>query len=251
MSSVGFIWDIDGVIVDSPHEEAWRAIAAKEPWNVKDFSSDFYFTHVASRPRYEGGNNILALKGVYERMGAGSEEKKKELLERYCSEKDRLIKELIQAGEFKLFPDAVTMLLEAKKRGLFQAAASASKNAKAMLNQVTRSRAVDEIGEAAGIMNEDDTLYCVFDVDACGLDLGGKRNLLEFAARELNKSSRGKISRFIVFEDAPSGIEAASSLGYYSVGAFRIGDKDALEKAGADIVTEDLLTIEIEKLLEI
>ena len=65
--TVAFIWDIDGVVVDSPHEQAWRAVATGAPWDVDQLSSDFYFAHVASRPRYEGGHNILRMNGVYER----------------------------------------------------------------------------------------------------------------------------------------------------------------------------------------
>jgi len=47
VTKVGFLWDIDGVIADSPHENAWRVTAMKEPWNVDELSSDFYFAHVA------------------------------------------------------------------------------------------------------------------------------------------------------------------------------------------------------------
>ena len=41
--TVAFIWDIDGVVVDSPHEQAWRAVATGAPWDVDQLSSDFYF----------------------------------------------------------------------------------------------------------------------------------------------------------------------------------------------------------------
>ena len=72
MNRIGLIWDIDGVVVDSPHEEAWRITAKKEPWNVREFTSDFYFSHVASRARFEGGDNILRLKGIYEKLSKPS-----------------------------------------------------------------------------------------------------------------------------------------------------------------------------------
>lgn len=82
-TNVGFMWDIDGVVVDSLHEDAWRITAMKEPWNVSGLSSDFYFAYVASRPRYEGGQNILQLTGVYERLGATTAEEKRALLEKF------------------------------------------------------------------------------------------------------------------------------------------------------------------------
>jgi len=250
MNSVGLIWDIDGLVVDSPHEEAWRITAMKEPWNVKEFSSDFYFSYVASRPRYEGANNILDLKGVYKRLGAKTEEEKKELLEKYCEQKNRLIRELISSGKFRLFPDAVTLLLKSKKTGILQAAASASKNAKDMLIRVSKSRIIKEVGGDYGVLKEKDNLYSMFDVDACGLDLGGKKNILKFAGEKLNALSAGKIKRMIVFEDAPTGVKAAKSLGYYAIGVLRIGNKKALKEAGADIVSEDLRTIRVKDLLQ-
>jgi len=246
---VGFIWDIDGVVVDSPHEEAWRVTAMREPWNITELSSDFYFAHVASRPRYEGGNNILQLKGVYQRLGAVTEEERAKLLERYCTEKNALIRELIKAGKFKLFADAVSLLLMAKSIGIRQAAASASKNAKDMMFRVSRERIVDEIEDDFGVLNEQDNLYSIFDVDACGLDVGGKEDIQKFAAEQLNAICQDKIRKFVVFEDAPSGISAAKSLGYYAVGVLRIGEEATLRQAGADIVVPDLRVVKLENLL--
>jgi beta-phosphoglucomutase len=248
---VGFIWDIDGVVIDSPHEEAWRITAMKEPWNAEGLTSDFYFTHVASRPRYEGAHNILELLGIYQRLGATTEEGKRQLLESYATEKDTLIKDLIERGEFKLFTDATSLLLKAKRVGILQAAASASKNAKSMLVNVPRSRVLRELGDDFGVLDEGDTLYSVFDFDACGIDVGGKEDILRYAAEGLASVSAEQIERFVVFEDAASGLEAAKSLGYNAVGIFRIGEKQALEEAGANIVTEDLSTIRVEDLLQL
>ena len=249
-TNVGFIWDIDGVVVDSPHEEAWRITVMKEPWNVSELSSEFYFTHVASRPRYEGGNNILEMKGVYERLGARTADEKEILLDKFCTEKNNLIKDLITAGKFRLFPDAITLLLEAKSMGIKQAAASASKNACDMLTRVSRARILKEMGNDFGVLAESDTLLSVFEVNACGLDLYNKADMHELAAAQLNALSGGKVKRFVVFEDAPAGIMAAKSLGYYAVGTLRIGDENALLQAGADIVIRDLQTVKIEALLQ-
>lgn len=249
-TNVGFIWDIDGVVVDSPHEDAWRTTAMKEPWNVSELNSEFYFTHVASIPRYEGGNNILEMKGVYERLGAKTADEKEILLDKFCTEKNNLIKALITAGEFRLFPDAITLLLEAKSMGIKQAAASASKNACDMLTRIPRARILKEMGNDFGVLTESDTLLSVFEVNACGLDLYNKADMQELAAAQLNALSGGNVKRFVVFEDAPAGIMAAKSLGYYAVGILRIGDENALLQAGADIVIRDLQTVKIEALLQ-
>lgn len=250
-SNVGFIWDIDGVLIDSPHEEAWRLTALKEPWNADGLSSEFYFSQVASRPRYEGADNILELLGIYKRLGATTEEEKRALMEAYAAEKDALIKDLIDRGEFRLFTDAVLLLLKAKRAGILQAAASASKNASTMLRNVGRSRVLRELGDDFGALTEGDTLYSVFDFDACGVDVGGKAEILRYAAEGLMALPGVRIDRFFVFEDAPSGMEAAKSLGYCAVGVLRIGEKEALEEAGADLVTDDLDTIGVEDLLRL
>jgi len=247
---VGFIWDIDGVVVDSPHEEAWRITAMKEPWNIEGLSSDFYFNHVASRPRYAGGDSILELKGVYQRLGAVTEDEKESLLEKFCTEKNSLIEQLIDAEKFKLFTDTITILLRAKSIGIKQAAASASKNACRMLSHVTSSRLAEEVGDTFGVLGENDTLLSLFDVDVCGLDIDHKKDILKTAAEQLNTLSETDIERFVVFEDAPTGVKAAKSLGYHAVGILRIGSENVLRQAGADIVTLQPTMAQIEELLQ-
>ncbi len=248
---VGFIWDIDGVVLDSPHEESWRLTLVREPWNTGGLSSDFYFHNVASRPRQEGAHAILELLGVYERLGARCEEDRRGLRDRYAREKDALLKDLIAKGEFTVFSDAVTLLLRASGAGILQAAASASKNARTMLSRVTRSRVRREIGGDLGAMSEEDTLYSLFDFDACGVDVGGKVEILKYAARGLEGLSDPGLDGFLVFEDAASGLTAARSLGYHAVGVLRLGNRETLEKAGADVVTDDLATLEIDDLLDL
>ncbi len=250
-SRVGFIWDIDGVVVDSPHEEAWRVVATREPWSVDELSSEFYFTHVASRPRYEGGDNILRLKGVYDRLGVKGDMERRAILERFCTEKNELIRELIRKGEFKLFADAVIQLLRAKRAGILQAAASASKNVRDMLVRTSRDRILREVGDDSGVLREDDTLYSVFDVDVCGMDLGGKVEIQRFAAERLNELAGGRLRKFVVFEDAPSGVRAAKSLGYRAVGVLRIGKEEELRGAGADLVVTDLREVGVEELVRL
>jgi beta-phosphoglucomutase len=246
-----FIWDIDGVLLDSPHEELWRQTLMREPWNTEGLTSDFYVTYVASRPRLEGAHNILELLGVYRRMGATSHEVKRELLERYASEKDLLTKESIGRGEFKLFTDAAALLLKARRAGILQAAASASKNAGPLLMLVDWPRVLREVGDDFGAMSEGDTLYSLFDFDACGAERGGKVGILRYAARGLRNLVEGRIDKLFVFEDTASGVRSARSLGYHAVGVLRIGERKALEEAGADVVTEDLSTLEIDDLLRL
>lgn len=236
---VGFIWDIDGVVVDSPHEEAWR-ITARE-WGVTDFSPEFYFAYIASRPRYEGGNNILEKKGVYEKLGLKTEEEKKEALERFCAQKNMLIRKLISERKFGVFDMSVAFILESKSKGVRQAAFSASKNAKDMLVLADLIQIVKLLEQRYDFTRKSDTLYSLFDVDACGLySKGDKLEILRIASQRLKEKSNHEIKHFVVFEDASVGIRAAKTAGMFSVGISRIGTAEELWKAGADIVVKDL-----------
>jgi beta-phosphoglucomutase len=229
---VGFIWDVDGVIVDSPHELAWRLTAEMAPWIVGEgrLDSGFYHDHVSGRPRYEGGNAILELFGVYERLGAETDGEKEEVLEQYCTRKNELFKELVSKGRFKVFETSVAMIVEAHARGVIQAMASASKNAKNLIMQITGDH-------RSGIQ---DTLYSLFEVDTSGLSGKSKSELFVFAADRMHELSGGSIKYCIVFEDAPSGIEAGKENLMFCIGVRRIGDRSILIEAGADIVVDDL-----------
>lgn len=249
MHKIGFIWDIDGVVVDSPHEMAWRETVMQDPWSSDGLTSEFYFKHVASRPRYEGGHNILLLLGIYDKLGAETEDERKELLHRFCTQKNNMIQKLISEGRFKIFTDAVRFLLEAKALGIPMAAASASKNATAMLKKVDKNRIIKELGEDFNMFENRGSLMDMFDVDACGLDLGSKEKIQEFAGNEL-KRLYPEIKAFAVFEDAPSGIKAAKNLGYFAVGVYRLGTVDDLRCAGADLIVDDLSKLDIKEFIK-
>ena len=231
-SEVGFIWDVDGVIVDSPHEMAWRLTAEMAPWSVVEgrLDSGFYHDYVSGRPRYEGGNAILERLGVYARLGAETDAAKEEMLEQYCTRKNELFIELVGEGRFEVFETSVAMILEAHTKGVVQAMASASKNAKNLITQITGDH----------ISGIPDTLYSLFEVDASGLSGKSKPEIFAFAADRMHELSGGKIKHYIVFEDAPSGIRAGKENGMFCVSIRRIGDPSILIGAGADIVVDDL-----------
>ena len=246
---IGFIWDIDGVVVDSPHEKAWRNTAKRPEWGITDLSTEFYFTYVASRPRYEGANNILEKKAVYQRLGLKTVAEKRKVLDRFSSQKNQLIRKLILERNFNIFSSSIAFLLEAKSRGLRQAAASASKNVKDMLTLTDLTQIVKSYDQQYDFIKESDTLYSIFDVDACGLDLkGGKLEIFQVASQWLKEKSDYEIKHFIVFEDAPAGIQAAKTAGMFGVGILRIGTAQKLWDAGANIVVNDLGELSFQRL---
>jgi beta-phosphoglucomutase-like phosphatase (HAD superfamily) len=49
----GAIFDVDGVLVASPHEQAWREALAGFA-DPAPFTTEFYQAHVAGKPRLDG-----------------------------------------------------------------------------------------------------------------------------------------------------------------------------------------------------
>ena len=92
------IFDVDGVLVDSPHERAWRE-ALDGFADPAGFTTAFYQAHVAGRPRLEGARAALRhLGGDAARAGA------------YAERKQAAIERLVAAGEFAAIPDAVRLI---------------------------------------------------------------------------------------------------------------------------------------------
>src|ERR1700751_5524978 len=93
------IFDVDGVLVASPHERAWRE-ALGQFGDPAGFTTEFYQAHVAGRPRREGGRAAL------EGLGAPDPATQAPV---YAEVKQALIEQLIADGEFEAFPDAVRL----------------------------------------------------------------------------------------------------------------------------------------------
>ena len=93
----GAIFDVDGVLVASPHERAWREALAGYADPAR-FTTEFYQAHVAGKPRLDGARATLEGLGVPEAAARAPE---------YARKKQALIDRLIAEGSFEAFPDAV------------------------------------------------------------------------------------------------------------------------------------------------
>jgi beta-phosphoglucomutase len=72
----GAIFDVDGVLVDSPHEKAWRealrqlmegdwsAIREQTTWSPEAFTPHVYAVEVSGKPRMSGARAALEYFGV-------------------------------------------------------------------------------------------------------------------------------------------------------------------------------------------
>ncbi len=219
------IFDVDGVLVASPHERAWRE-ALEGYADPEGFTTQFYQAYVAGKPRLDGARAALAHLGV---------QLADELAPAYAETKQALIDQLIDDGSFEAFPDAVRLADALHKAGLKLALASSSKNADAMLRQLS--------------LPDGSPLLSAFDADLSGRDVPrGKPDpaLFQLAAEALGVPP----GECLVVEDAPAGVQAAHAGGMKAVGIARLGDEALLEGAGADIVVTSLDQLDLTALGE-
>jgi beta-phosphoglucomutase len=248
----GAIFDVDGVLVDSPHEAAWRDtfkelmegdwadIRDQTTWTPEAFTPEVYQQVLSGKPRMEGAMAALEYFGVPDPQSR---------VDAYADRKQEMVVKLIEAGKFSPYPDALRFLLAVKNAGIAVAAASSSKNAGLFLRQIR----LDEFAEQEGLdydwIEPGLTLLAVFDVDISGRHFEhGKPNPEIFltAAQELGVEPA---AAFVV-EDAVSGVQAAKAGGFAGLGVARHDDEALLAQAGADIVVSTLDDVDLAGLSE-
>ena len=246
------IFDVDGVLVDSPHEKAWREslrelmesdwreIRDDTTWSPGAFTSAVYQEHVSGRPRLSGARAALAYFGVPQaeiRVGE------------YAQRKQQMVVRLIEAGDFTAYPDALRFIIALKDAGLLVAAASSSKNTPLFLRKIRLDAFAQEQGIVSASVRPGLVLQEYFDVDVSGRDFAhGKPDPEMFlaAAHELGVHP----SDAIVVEDAPAGVQAAKAGGMAAIGIARGEDAALLAAAGADLVVTTLDQLDITALAE-
>jgi beta-phosphoglucomutase len=232
----GAIFDVDGVLVDSPHEEAWREslrelmagpwadIVGQTSYSPEKFTPALYHERMSGKPRTAGATAALEYFGVPD-----IDRRVKE----YGEHKQEMIIRLISEGRFSAYDDAVRFVLAVRDAGIPVAAASSSKNAKMFLERIDLSR-----------FGGSGTLHAVFDVDVSGRDFAqGKPHPEIFltAASELGVDPGDAF----VAEDATNGIQAAKAGGFSALGVARADDVDALAGEGADVVVTSMDDIDL------
>jgi len=218
------IFDVDGVLLASPHERAW--CEALQGFAEPDrFTTALYQAHVAGKPRLSGARAALEALGVpdAERQAAAYAERKQERLEA-----------LIAAGSVEAYADALRFVQAVGALGWPMAAASSSKNANRMMQPI-------RLASGQGMLD-------AFSANVCGRDLRrGKPDpeIFLLAAVELGMLPE----HCFVVEDAPAGIEAARAGGMAALGIARLGDAALLQAAGADLVVTSLDDVAVDRLV--
>jgi len=252
MQFQGGIFDVDGVLVESPHARAWREtleelfrgewleFVDRTRYQPAAFGADVYLDHVSGKPRLAGAEAALVYFGVPDASQRAP---------RYAELKQRRIIELIEHGEFEAFDDALRFILAVRDMGIRVAAASSSKNAGLFLKQIRLDTFATAQGKRYDFVSAEMSLFDLFDADVSGRDFPeGKPHpeIFETAARELSLPPEV----CFVVEDAVSGIEAAKAGMMAALGIARHDDADRLGEAGADLVVPTLDDVSLGALRE-
>ncbi len=252
MAFQGAIFDVDGVLVDSPHERAWREalgelmdgawrdIREQTRYTPERFTPAVYQQVMAGMPRMAGARAAL------EHFGVPDVERR---VEQYAAAKQDHVVKLIEAGQFMAFPDALRFILAVKGAGIPVASASSSKNAKLFLRRIRLDTFAAEQRLDYPFIRPGLTLLELFDADVAGRDFPrGKPDPMIFLTAAEELGVRPDIC--FVVEDASSGIQAAKAGNMAALGVARLGDEELLAKAGADLVVTTLDDVSLEALAE-
>ncbi|WP_108868484.1 beta-phosphoglucomutase [Aquimarina aquimarini] len=210
MMRKAFIFDLDGVIVDTAkyHFLAWKNLAN---------SLGIHFT-AEQNEQLKGVSRIQSLKKILEWGDKTISEK--EFTQLMAVKNEEYLAYISKMGTNEILQDVPRVLdyLISKKQAV--GLGSASKNARIILKRVS--------------------LYDRFDTIVDGTNVSKAKpdpEVFLLAAKDLGVSAKNSI----VFEDSVAGIEAANTAGMISIG---IGDKKILHKA--DYIFTDFTEIKEE-----
>jgi beta-phosphoglucomutase len=221
---IAILWDFDGVVVFTPHEEAWRLVSLK--YGIVDFTSEFYHKYVSGRPRYEGAKAILEYFGLIREQNVNSA---LSIILEFAEEKNRVFNDLISKGFYYINNEALKFIKSTrsyKHASLIHVLASASRNVSKLADNITY---------------EGKKLRDYFDYDVSG-SASTKKEVFEKALEVTDKADC-----HIVIDDAPSGIEAARAIGAIPIG-FRNSD---LSKWSAVLVINSFKEVSSEVIIEL
>jgi beta-phosphoglucomutase-like phosphatase (HAD superfamily) len=246
----GAIFDVDGVLVDSPHERAWRDalrdlmettwrdLQPETSYSPERFTPQVYQQVMSGKPRFTGAQAALEYFGVPD-----AETRSKT----YGDRKQSMLTELIDAGEFHAYPDALRFVIAVKDAGIQLAAASSSKNADLFLGKIRLDTFAADNGLESAHVTPGLTLLDLFDADVSGRDFAhGKPDpeIFVTGAKELAAPPE----QCFVVEDAVTGIQAAKAGKMGALGVSRADDEQLLAAAAPDLLVTSLDDVDVEAL---
>jgi beta-phosphoglucomutase-like phosphatase (HAD superfamily) len=262
------LFDVDGVIAETPHEEAWKnaALECKIVPPGFDFS-EFYVKCVAGEPGERGAYAILNLikgkdgKTHFERSNLATEQEKHNEARKFRDNiKVKYTENEIAKGEgigFKAYDDILNVIFNAKEKGLVVGAVSSSEFAERVLKAIDAKKASERLGKNTA-HKQGTKLYDIFDTHTLGTKTHWHNEKVEKLEhyclargtalqkwKDLQKKN-GIVPEVIVFEDAPKGIAAISNKDFYCIGVSRVSKngkrlatKEQLLDAGAILAYDE------------
>ncbi len=213
MKPTGFIFDLDGVITDTAefHFLAWKRLANEE--RIAFSRADNEALRGISRRE----SLLLLLKGaMYSEDG----------LLRMMDRKNRYYQDfLLGIKPDNLLPGAMGLLVEIRQAGLKSALASASKNARSVIERLGIEPLFNAISDGYSVEHQKPA-----------------PDLFLHAARQLGLSP----ACCVVFEDAEAGIEAARAGNFHSVGLGpkeRVGKAEVIFPSLENVHSQDILSL--------
>ncbi|MFY0630353.1 MAG: beta-phosphoglucomutase [Flavobacteriaceae bacterium] len=210
MNRRGFIFDLDGVIVDTAkyHFYAWQRLAN---------TVGVEFTEIQNE-QLKGISRVKSLEKILEWGGITLPEEK--FMELMTKKNNDYLEYVNKMNESEILPDVTKILEHLQQNKQPISLGSASKNARAILQKVN--------------------LYDFFDAIVDGTNVTKAKPDPEVflnAAKLLNVDA----NHCVVFEDSVAGIQAANRAGMISIG---IGDHNVLTEA--DFVFRDFTEISLD-----
>ena len=211
MKPIGFFFDLDGVITDTAefHFLAWKRLADEEGITFSRADNE------ALRGISRRESLLLLLKGA-----RYSEDDLLRMMDR----KNRYYQDLLlNIKPDNLLPGALGLLTEIRQAGLKSALASASKNARSVIERLGIELLFDAISDGYSVEHQKPA-----------------PDLFLHAARQLGLSP----ACCVVFEDAEAGIEAARAGNFRSVG---LGPQERVGKA--EVIFPSLENVHLQDIL--
>lgn len=224
-----YLFDLDGVITPTAevHMVAWSEMFNAYLAGLGDqgpYTDEDYFAHVDGKPRYDGVRDFLDSRGIHLPEGTPADSPDQETVCGLGNRKNEVFNEILTRDGVQAYPGSVALIEQLVDRGVMLAVVSSSKNAPSVLR-------------AAGL---DHHFPVVMDGNvAREQNLPGKPAPDTFvsAAHELGAATRD----CVVVEDAISGVQAGAAGDFgLVIGVDRGVGADALRRAGADMVVQDL-----------
>jgi beta-phosphoglucomutase len=246
----GAVFDVDGVLVDSPHEQAWREglrqlmenewgdVRGETSYSPEKFTPEVYQRVMSGKPRYAGARAVLEYFGVPDAKDRARE---------YGDRKQVMIVELIERNQFHAYPDALRFVLAVKDAGLRIAAASSSKNANAFLERIRLDEFVERDGLSYDFVRPGYTLLDTLDANVSGRDFAQGKPHPEIFLTAAEEAGVSPEEAFVV-EDAANGVRAAKAGNMAALGLARAEEEQLLDDADADLVVTNLGDVSLEAL---